>query len=136
MIRKYYYLFYTFFTLFEKAFPHKTASNHYRAIMIILMLELWLLFALLNLRDVFVGETSIRFSSPELLAPLLLIIGLNAVVFIFNDNWKRYNKQFENLPVGQNDQGLRIVLGLSIFIICLLVISIFLHSSSFQTIKY
>lgn len=123
--RSYYYIFYVFYRLSERA-PAKFWSE-WKAGLIVLALELWCMYSLLNYYNFFV-DNSFEPSRELLILIGILVAGINFVSFIYGNEWKIFVKEFTSYPSKRRKNlDLRVWL-LCVFIISNLIFSFFLLS--------
>lgn len=90
-------------------------------------LEIWLLLSIGAYYSI-LTKTSIELSisMPIIYIPLLVIFILNYFSFMYNDIWKEYNKEFNQLPKKKNILGGWIVFGIIVFVIGNMLFSFYL----------
>lgn len=128
MKRAYYYFFYKIYKSIECT--SETMGGKFwtegKAGISIVVLEIWAGITVLNLYGIINNinpDSSI--TNPVIFIPLLLIIILNYMAFDhYNDVWKKYKKEFENLPKNRNVLG-----GIFVWMIILFIIIIFFVST-------
>ena len=125
MKQMYYYLFYKFYKLAEAA-PSRWLSD-WKAGIIIITLEVWSLFSLINYYNVWV-DRYMTLKKAYIIPIIMLICFINYMAFIHSDRWKDYVKDFDKLPKNKNKIGSWIVFSITIFIIANLIFSYYLIS--------
>lgn len=109
MKRAYYYFFYKIYKSIEytsEAMGGKFWSKGKAGISVV-VLELWLLFSILNYYDIINNsKQKLDLTSPVIFIPLLIIIILNYVIFDHYDSvWEKYKKEFDILSKRKNIIG-------------------------------
>ena len=118
----YYYLFYKFCKFF-KALQVKILIKS-RAAICVMALELFFLFSLINYAEYFLNKHfDLKFFSPEILIPLLILLFIKWRVLIKTDDWESYVQEFDHWSDQKNARGSWIV-----FIIVILSIANFIFS--------
>ena len=125
----YYYLFYKFHLFFERLFPNKP-MNIFRTIMLMTILELWLLFAVLNYVAIISGRQSrVDLFSGTLIIPFIIILLVKWLAFLRNDQWKDHEEKFNSWSVETNAKGTIIVILITALIVVSSIISTYLYSN-------
>lgn len=125
--RVYYYLFYKFYRLFE-AFETTRWLTDMKAIIVVMTLEIWIVFSLINYHDVIVEERSqFNFLSSIELIPFMIIILIKWFAFWRDSKWKDYVNEFDRWPKVKNRNGTMIVMGIVAFIVVNFVVSFYLN---------
>jgi hypothetical protein len=126
----YYYIFYKFYKLFN-SFKTTRWLMDWKAAIVITVLEIWILFPIINYYDFFSGKRiELTFFSPIILIPLVSIVGLKWAMFVFNDDWKLYIKEFDKWPKAKNKKGTWILLGFILLIVVNFIFSFYLNPPS------
>ncbi|WP_284462187.1 hypothetical protein [Chryseobacterium sp.] len=127
--KTYYYFFYKIYKSIEytSTLVGGNFLTDFKTGLVILTLELWFLGSFLNYYSIIYDiKLNITAKSPILLIPLFLICILNYFSFIHTDIWKKYNNEFDNLPISKNKKGSFIVWSIVIFIVLNFFISAYL----------
>ena len=128
LLEMYYYVFYKFYNFFKKLFPNRP-GNKFRAIMLMVILELWLWFGVLNYWDVVIQQqTEADLLSFKMLIPILAILLLKWFLFIKDDRWRGYEQKFDHWLKKKNEKGAWIVIGITVFIVISSIISTYVRS--------
>jgi hypothetical protein len=92
-------------------------------------LEIWILLSLVNYYTVY-SKVFVELSilMPMVYIPLIIVIGFNYLTLDYNNNWKKFNVEFENYSIKKNRIGSCIVFGIILIIICNLIFSFYLMS--------
>ncbi|MCJ7932441.1 MAG: hypothetical protein MUW56_02090 [Chryseobacterium sp.] len=90
-------------------------------------LEFWFTITLLNYYNIFVNR-NIHFSKSVYISIALFFVILSYFSIDYEEIWKKYNKEFDQLPKSKNRIGSWIVFGIILFIIGNFVYSIYLMS--------
>lgn len=123
----YYYLFYKFYK-FSEAAPSRWASD-WKAGLIIIVLEIWLIVSILNYYNVFVDRYfDWGIDSPVVLISGFSIFAFNYYAFVYLDVWKDYVKQYDRLPKAVNRRGSLITIGIVLLVFGNLIFSFYLMS--------
>jgi uncharacterized membrane-anchored protein len=123
--RAYYYLFYKFYKL-AKASPSVFPSD-YVAVICIIWLEIVFLASLKIYYREFIDPTdNLVLASPQTIIIGLTLITINYFAFIHDLTWKRYVKEFSQLPQAKNDTGSWVVLGVILFVLGNLILAMHL----------
>lgn len=123
----YYYIFYIFYKLFDR-FKTTRWLMETKAAIVIAILEVWILFSIINYYDFINGKrVDLAFSSPIILIPFIAIVALKCYLFIFNDTWKVYVKEFDEWPKTKNRRGGWIVVFIVILVISNFIFSFYLN---------
>jgi len=94
----YYYTYYKFYRLFD-SFKTTRWLMDMKAMVLLGVLELWLLFSIINYYVFFSGNSiKLTFVSPAFLIPFVLIVCIKWMLFVFNDSWKTYFKEIDSWP--------------------------------------
>lgn len=130
MKRAYYFFFYKIYKSIEytsEATGGKFWSKGKAGISIV-VLELWLVFTMLNYHDIINdSKQELSLTSSVIFIPLLIIIILNYILFDYHDSiWEKYKKEFDNLPPRKNIIG-----GVIVWIIILLIVVNFFVSNHY-----
>jgi uncharacterized membrane protein YukC len=123
--RAYYYLFYKFYKMSEAA-PSRWMSD-WKAGIVIIALEIFLLYSLVNYYNVFVDKF-FDFGKGSVISTVLIVCLLNYLLFVHTDKWKDYVKEFDQLPKKKNRIGSWIVFGIVLFVVANLIFSFYLMS--------
>ncbi|WP_312992710.1 hypothetical protein [Chryseobacterium flavum] len=117
--RAYYYVFYKLYKsiIYTSEKVGGEFLTDFKAVIAMGALEIWVLGTFLNYYSIINNvKLNITVKSPLLLISLLLIFILNYFCFIHTDTWKKYNSEFDKLPLHKNKKGGLIVWGIVIFI--------------------
>lgn len=123
-MKVYYYFFYKLYNFWELiSFP--TFWSDFKAIVTLLLLEIWLLFSVFNYYSIYNNSKfEVKVSSPILFIPLVLIICSKVYFFVIDTKWKSYHLEFNKMTKSKN-----ILLGSIVWIIIILItISFFLST--------
>lgn len=116
--------------------PFENFFSNFRAGLVMIALEIWLLYSILNFYSISTdNKIDTSLSSPLILIPFILIIILNYISFDHHDNvWKKYNVEFDNLSKRKNLIGGIIVWSIILFITASFFFSTFhLHKINYGT---
>lgn len=114
----YYYLFYKLYKFWDYVSYPKFATA-WKAGLSIIILEIWLYFSCINYYT-FLTNTKIHLSffNPIVFFPFVLILAIDYIAFIhYEDVWKKYNEEFDNIPKIKNVIGSIIVWSIIISVI-------------------
>jgi uncharacterized membrane protein YbhN (UPF0104 family) len=124
--KSYYYLFYKFYKLGELS-PSIFPSD-FISIVVILWLEMMFLLSLkIYYREFINPNDNLRLVSFQTIGILSILIIIKYVAFIRNTKWKKYAKEFNQLPEAKNDNGTAIVIGIVLFVISNLIFACWLE---------
>lgn len=121
--KAYYFLFYKFYQLGEMS-PSIFPSD-YIAVVVILWLEMMFLFSLkIYYREFINPNDDFVLVSVQTICTLSILVVLKYFAFLQdNAKWKKYIKEFDQLPEDKNDTGTATVIGVVLFVIINLVIA-------------
>jgi len=125
MKKAYYYFFYKVYKAIQyTSEPFGDFLIGFKTSLVIVALEIWFCVSLLIYYNIFICPNS-NIIGTEIQWILMVIILVLVDYFIFhhNDQWKKYNQEFDQLPKKKNNMGSWIV-----FLIVLLIISNFIFS--------
>ena len=120
----YYYFFYKFYKFGE--WSPSMFSSDFTAAFAISMLEALFLVSLMFLYIDLVDFNYPFNLSFQTVFPLAVIGILNCYLFIFNEKWKGYIKEFDRWPKRKNKAGTLIVVAIVAIIIGLFVLSVYI----------
>jgi hypothetical protein len=123
--KAYYYLFYKFYKL-AKVSPSIFPSD-FVAILCLFWIELILLFDLKMYYRRFIDPNDdFVIVSLQTLIPVAILFLMKYFAFIQNTKWKKFVKEFDQLPVGKNDRGTLLTIGIVIFVFGNLMLAVYL----------
>ncbi|NVM62207.1 preprotein translocase subunit SecG [Mucilaginibacter sp. SG538B] len=125
LIRKYYYLIYKFYFLFE-SFEQTRRFTQSKALMCVGLLELGLYLSFVNYRDVLFHLNSSL--GGYTIAFLFFIILVKLLILIKRKKWAKYVTIFNSLPKDTNVKGTWFVTIITIIIIVNFIVSCILFS--------
>ena len=127
LIKMHCYLFYKFYKLFEY-FETTRWLTTMKAVIVIYSIEIWLVFSIINYIDYFSGShgnnSTIYYKT---LIPFILMTYFKWIFFWKNNDWKKYVKEFDNLPENINRKGSLMVTLITIISFLNLIFSFFLN---------
>jgi len=98
--------------------------------MLMTILELWLLFAVLNYVAIISGRQSrVDLFSGTLIIPFIIILLVKWLAFLRNDQWKDHEEKFNSWSVETNAKGTIIVILITALIVVSSIISTYLYSN-------
>lgn len=114
--RAYYYLFYKLYKHYEDS--STPWWSDFKANTSIGALEIWLLLSILNYFLLFTGKKigELNLQQPLIFIPIAVLFLLHYFSFIHNDIWKKYNREFDQLPKEKNKKN-----GIIVWIITILI---------------
>jgi magnesium-transporting ATPase (P-type) len=118
-IRKlYYYFFYKIYKSIQyTSAPFGEFLNNFKAGLVMIVLQLWIVFSIINYYTVITGtKVQLSISNPIIYIPLVIILGVNYYTLDYLDIWKSYNNEFDQLHKKKNIIGGWIVLAIVIII--------------------
>jgi len=129
LIEMYYYLFYKFYKLTGAL--KSRFLNKMKAGLMIMTLEIWLVFTLINYYDFFLHQHNrLVFFSLKILLPVSAILIIKWFAFIRDNTWKYYIQKFDSWPKDKNAKGTWLVTGLVVFVIANFIFSHYIRSPS------
>lgn len=123
--RAYYYLFYKLYK-FSEAAPSRWLSA-FKAGAVVVVLEVCLFLSMMNYYNVFINR-NFELNETYAIIIVLIIASFNYYTFAHTDAWKKYAKQFNQLPKRTNFIGSMIVFSIVLVVIANLIISFYLMS--------
>lgn len=126
-MKVYYYFFYKFYNFWELiSFP--TFWSDFKAIVTLILLEIWLLFSVFNYYSIYSNSRlEVKISSPFLLIPLIFIICSKVYLFVIDTKWKSYHLEFNKMTKSKN-----MLLGSIVWVITILIIANFIISTYYM----
>lgn len=125
----YYYFFYKIYKSIKctSEFFGGSFGTDFKAGLAVLTLELFFWMSLLNYYSLINNTVfDLNITSLTLIIPLTLFCMLNYFLLIHTDNWKKYNMEFDQLPIEKNKKGGIIVWIVIVFVVINLFFSYFL----------
>ncbi|WP_265429945.1 hypothetical protein [Chryseobacterium sp. YIM B08800] len=136
MKKAYYYFFYKLYKIMLwTSSPFENFFSKFRASLALMALELWIVFTIQNCYEIFNEITPKSSSNVFIYIMGLIIIISNYISLDYYDNvWKKYKQEFDELSRKKNTFGGMIVWGIIIFITVIFFASTFhLHKINFGT---
>ncbi len=114
----YYYFFYKIYMSIKYfSAPFGDFLSSFKAGLVMIVLQLWTLFSIMNYYSVLSGNTvELSFSKPIVYIPFVFVVVFNYYTLDYLDIWKNYNYEFEQLPKKKNIIGS--------WVACLIVIAL------------
>ena len=128
LIETYYYLFYTYYRLFE-SFKTTRWLTDMKATIAVSSLEIWILLSVQFYYNVLIHKKEMfNFFSFKILTPFIVLFIIKWAVFLKDSKWKKYAAKFDNLPNSQNNKRFWIVGGLTLISFANLIYSLYLYT--------
>ncbi|MET3538131.1 hypothetical protein [Chryseobacterium limigenitum] len=128
--RAYYYFYYKIYKsiVYTSEMLGGQFLTDFKTIIAIGTLEIWLLLSIGNYFLLITEKSSgqLTIQQPIVFIPLTIIFVLNYFSFIHIDVWKKYNKEFDELPEELNKKGGIIVWSLVALVVINLIFSYYL----------
>jgi len=127
--RFYYYFFYKIYISIEYSSRLSGGSffSVFKTSIVMIALEFWFTITFLNYYNMFIDK-SIHFSKIIYIGIAVFFSILSYITIDYNDTWKKYNIEFNNLSKRRDKIGTIIVFGLVLFIVINFIFSIYLMS--------
>lgn len=123
----YYYFFYKIYKSIQyTSAPFGDFLNGFKAGVVMIVLQLWTVFSLINYYSVITGsKVELSVSKPIMYIPLIIILGFNYYTLDYSNIWKSYNNKFDQLTKRKNIIGSWIVLSIVIIVIANFIFSFY-----------
>lgn len=134
--RAYYYFFYKVYKMMlGTSYPFGNFFSGFRAGLVMIVLELWIIFTIQNYYQIF-NNINPKYTSDLLLYIVgFIIIVFNYITIDYNNVWKKYNIEFDDLPKRKNTIGGIIVWSVILFITINFFLSVHFSQKKFS-IRY
>lgn len=120
----YYYFFYKIYKFLQLSFLTK-GNTKYKAVLIIINLEILTVFSFFNYEDVFFKQhVDVNFFSVKVLLPVILLGLIKWFLFSRDDRWMDYVKKFDQWPKKKNRIGTVIVIGIVALLVANFIASV------------
>ncbi len=125
----YYYFFYKIYNSIEYTSELSGGKflSTFKTSIVMIALEFWFAISILNYYNIFINR-NLHFSKTVYIGIALILSLISYITIDYNDTWKRYKKEFDDLPDSKSKIGTVIVFGIIIFVIANFIYSLYLMS--------
>lgn len=103
----YYYFFYKIYkAIIYTSAPFGNYLINFKAGLVLVVLQIWSYISIINYYTALTGDSfKLSIISPIIYIPLIVILGFNYYTLDYLNNWKEYNREFDQLSKKKNRMG-------------------------------